>query len=161
MTPPEMEGGPPAKRRKLDASARPEGAATTEHQESMQKGVGRPISPPVSRRKPAASTTTAVAPTWGFNDVPQQATAPGLTTSPTLQLKDVAADEQERTRYVASPIQLTKIQDLLPHENVNTVGLKDLLGDPMIKECWNFNFLFDLDFVMWVLWTLTNWLSSG
>jgi hypothetical protein len=23
------------------------------------------------------------------------------------------------------------------------------LGDPLIKECWNFNFLFDLDFVMY------------
>jgi tyrosyl-DNA phosphodiesterase-1 len=113
-------------------------------------GVSRPISPPLSRRNPAALASTVPTPTWGFDDVPSQITAPALTTSTTLQDKDVAADEKERTRYVASPIQLTRIQDLAPHQNVDTLTLKELLGDPMIKECWNFNFLFDLDFVMWV-----------
>jgi tyrosyl-DNA phosphodiesterase-1 len=38
-----------------------------------------------------------------------------------------------------------------PHQNVDAVSLKDILGHPMIKECWNFNYLFDLDFVMLVL----------
>jgi tyrosyl-DNA phosphodiesterase-1 len=52
------------------------------------------------------------------------------------------------TRYVSSPFQLTKIRDLAQHQNVDTIELKDILGDPLIKECWNFNFLFDLDFVM-------------
>ncbi|KAJ5150043.1 hypothetical protein N7448_001621 [Penicillium atrosanguineum] len=32
--------------------------------------------------------------------------------------------------------------------NVDTVKLRDILGDPMIRECWNFNYLFDVDFVM-------------
>jgi len=51
-------------------------------------------------------------------------------------------------KFVSSPIQLTRIDDLMPSQNVDTIGLKDILGDPLIKECWNFNFLFDLDFVM-------------
>lgn len=38
-------------------------------------------------------------------------------------------------------------------ENLDAVQLKDILGDPLIKECWNFNYLFDIDFVMYV--TLT------
>lgn len=50
--------------------------------------------------------------------------------------------------FLPSPIQLTRIQDLSPAQNLDTVGLGDILGDPMIKECWNFNFLFDIDFVM-------------
>jgi tyrosyl-DNA phosphodiesterase-1 len=44
---------------------------------------------------------------------------------------------------------LTRIAGLAAHQNVDAVGLGDLLGDPLIKECWNFNFLFDLDFVMY------------
>jgi tyrosyl-DNA phosphodiesterase-1 len=54
----------------------------------------------------------------------------------------------DSTRCVSSPFQLTKIRDLAPHQNVDTVELKNILGDPLIQECWNFNFLFDLDFVM-------------
>lgn len=50
--------------------------------------------------------------------------------------------------YITSPIQLTRIKDLSDAENEDTVGLGEILGDPMIKECWNFNFLFDIDFVM-------------
>ncbi|KAF2662689.1 phospholipase D/nuclease, partial [Lophiostoma macrostomum CBS 122681] len=52
------------------------------------------------------------------------------------------------TQYLASPFQLTRIRDLAPADNVDTITLQDILGDPMIKECWNFNFLFDIDFVM-------------
>lgn len=52
--------------------------------------------------------------------------------------------------FLPSPIQLTRVKDLAPGQNVDAVGLKDILGDPMIKECWNFNFLFDIDFVMLV-----------
>lgn len=26
--------------------------------------------------------------------------------------------------------------------------MKDLLGDPLISECWNFNYLHDLEFLM-------------
>ncbi|KAF2684493.1 phospholipase D/nuclease, partial [Lentithecium fluviatile CBS 122367] len=50
--------------------------------------------------------------------------------------------------YVRTPFQLTRIKALAAHQNVDTVGLRDILGDPMIKECWNFNYLFDVDFVM-------------
>ncbi|EUC48660.1 hypothetical protein COCMIDRAFT_86721 [Bipolaris oryzae ATCC 44560] len=52
------------------------------------------------------------------------------------------------THFISSPVQLTRIEKLPSEKNVDTVGLADLLGDPMIKECWNFNYLFDLDFVM-------------
>jgi tyrosyl-DNA phosphodiesterase-1 len=68
---------------------------------------------------------------------------------------DVTANAQRPTksppkevRFLPSPVQLTRIRDLPASSNVDTVGLNDLLGDPLIKELWNFNFLFDLDFVM-------------
>lgn len=47
-----------------------------------------------------------------------------------------------------SPFQLTTIQDLPTDLNTDTVRLKDLLGDPLIAECWEFNYLHDLDFLM-------------
>ncbi len=56
---------------------------------------------------------------------------------------------RQSTRCIPSPFQLTTIQDLPPASNVDTVSLKDLLGDPLIKECWHFNFLFDVDFLMY------------
>lgn len=37
----------------------------------------------------------------------------------------------------------------MPDEfNKDTVTLNDLLGDPLISECWNFNYLHDIDFFM-------------
>ncbi|GAM37041.1 hypothetical protein TCE0_022r06616 [Talaromyces pinophilus] len=51
-------------------------------------------------------------------------------------------------RVVRSPIQLTHIKDLPADKNINTVQLHDILGDPMIRECWQFNYCFDIDFVM-------------
>lgn len=53
-------------------------------------------------------------------------------------------------RLIPSPIQLTDIRDLPASSgnNVDTVRLRDILGDPMIRECWQFNYLFDVDFLM-------------
>lgn len=47
-----------------------------------------------------------------------------------------------------SPFQLTWITDLPESSNIDAVSLKDLLGDPLISECWEFNYLHDLDFLM-------------
>ncbi|KAL8735175.1 MAG: hypothetical protein Q9166_001051 [cf. Caloplaca sp. 2 TL-2023] len=49
---------------------------------------------------------------------------------------------------IPSPIQLSTVKGLAASANVDTVGLKDILGDPLIKECWLFNYLIDIDFVM-------------
>ncbi|KAJ5569657.1 uncharacterized protein N7459_009087 [Penicillium hispanicum] len=53
-------------------------------------------------------------------------------------------------RIISSPFQLTHIHDLPSQRghNVDTVKLRDILGDPMIRECWQFNYLFDVDFLM-------------
>lgn len=49
---------------------------------------------------------------------------------------------------IKSPIQLTRIVKLSSANNVDTVSLRDILGDPLIKECWAFNYLFDVDFLL-------------
>lgn len=52
------------------------------------------------------------------------------------------------SRKFRSPFQLTRIRDLPPELNKDTVTLKDILGDPLISECWEFNYLHDIDFLM-------------
>lgn len=56
--------------------------------------------------------------------------------------------EQPTPKVVPSPIQLNFIEELPATSNVNTISLGSILGDPMIKECWLFNYLFDMDFIM-------------
>lgn len=56
--------------------------------------------------------------------------------------------ERTKAKVVPSPIQLNFIEELPAISNINTVSLGSMLGDPMIKECWLFNYLFDMDFVM-------------
>lgn len=51
-------------------------------------------------------------------------------------------------RIVKSPFHLTTIRSLGQASNKDTVLLKDLLSDPLIKECWEFNYLHDIDYLM-------------
>ncbi|KAI0588190.1 tyrosyl-DNA phosphodiesterase [Pyrenophora tritici-repentis] len=141
-------GSPSAKRRKLNANAPEKEIATTKIQTSLTKRLDRPISPPlIQRRSPEPSPSFV--PTWNFDDVPKQILVSRPAQTPTgLEQLAKEKDEDKGTRFIPSPIQLTRIEKLSDHQNVDTVGLADLLGDPLIKECWNFNFLFDLDFVM-------------
>lgn len=57
---------------------------------------------------------------------------------------------RKRFRQVVqkSPWQLTRIRDVPEESNKDTVTLEDILGDPSITECWQFNFLHDIPFVM-------------
>lgn len=48
-------------------------------------------------------------------------------------------------------MQLNFVEQLPASSNVDCVSLRSILGDPMIRECWLFNYLFDMDFVMWDL----------
>lgn len=48
----------------------------------------------------------------------------------------------------ASPWKLTWVRDLPESENHDAVTLKDILGDPLISECWEFNYLHDITFLM-------------
>ncbi|KAL8709350.1 MAG: hypothetical protein Q9220_005943 [cf. Caloplaca sp. 1 TL-2023] len=51
-------------------------------------------------------------------------------------------------RAIASPLNLSTVQGLSKSCNIDTVSLRDIFGDPLIKECWLFNYLFDVDFIM-------------
>ncbi|KAF4454539.1 tyrosyl-DNA phosphodiesterase 1 [Fusarium austroafricanum] len=56
--------------------------------------------------------------------------------------------KNRKTNIVKSPWQLTWIQDLPESDNKDAVNLQDLLSDPLISECWEFNYLHDIPFLM-------------
>lgn len=58
-------------------------------------------------------------------------------------LKDISS------KTIQSPIQLNHVKDLPVSCNLDTTKLSGILGDPIIKECWLFNYLFDIDFIMY------------
>lgn len=62
--------------------------------------------------------------------------------------EDEQAAPPSQLQIFKSPFQLTKIRDYPDTFNQDTVTLKDLLGDPLIAECWEFNYLHDIDFLM-------------
>jgi tyrosyl-DNA phosphodiesterase-1 len=149
--------GPPNKRQKLDVDAVTDAGCTPPPSTSEQAIAGeatatslrRPISPPPLRRQRTPRSPTPQPPLQTEAHVTGSSPASPPADEHT-QRRPTAAQEIDRreTKYVGSPFQLTRIRDLAPHQNKDTVGLRDILGDPMIKECWNFNYLFDLDFVM-------------
>ncbi|MCJ1283186.1 hypothetical protein MMC26_002513 [Xylographa opegraphella] len=49
---------------------------------------------------------------------------------------------------IPSPIHLTKVEGLSSALNIDTFSLQDLVGDPLIRECWVFNYLFDVEFLI-------------
>lgn len=49
---------------------------------------------------------------------------------------------------LSSPFQLIRIDGLLNRYNRGTVTLKSLVGDPLLKECWNFNYMHDIEYIM-------------
>ena len=59
-----------------------------------------------------------------------------------------ATHTNTQASLIKSPFQLTRIKDLPDDMNKDSVTLGDLLGDPLITECWNFNFMHDVNFIM-------------
>ena len=79
------------------------------------------------------------------------AVPPFLDSSPVLQAQSPVrklATAKSSSTLIPSPVKLNNIAELPATSNVDTVSLRDILGDPLISECWLFNYLFDVDFLM-------------
>ena len=102
--------------------------------DSNLKSLGRSISPPSARRTPRMPEMSAPSRMSGLASV--------------AQLAPNKNSNSSSIKMISSPVQLSQIQELPATSNVDAVSLKDILGDPLIKECWAFNYLFDIDFLM-------------
>ncbi|KAJ5666856.1 hypothetical protein N7462_011265 [Penicillium macrosclerotiorum] len=103
----------------------------------------RSVTPPPSR---ARATLSAPA-TPACPDLANDRVEDKSNRSVKLNITD---SSPQSPQLVPSLVQLTHIRDFPDHKeyNVDTVKLRDILGDPMIRECWQFNYLFDVDFLM-------------
>lgn len=122
-----LQNQPAAKRRKLDFAVNSHATTTTDRVHSPLFSLSRSITPPDASQTPRK--------TFPRVDVD-------------LTVSDESTPRRTERRLLPSPFQLTRIRDLPAASNVDTVSLRDILGDPMIRECWHFNFLFDVDFLM-------------
>lgn len=98
-----------------------------------------PISPPPRKRPRATAPSTTSTTTTTTTK-----TATGEEISSSNQSSDASASPS----VFGSPFHLTWVQDLPDAANTDALTLRDLLGDPLIAECWNFNYLHDIDFLM-------------
>ena len=62
--------------------------------------------------------------------------------------EDTQSSIASQPRLIPSPIILTSIRDLPFSKNHDTISLHDILGNPLIKEAWIFNYCFDVDWLM-------------
>ena len=142
-----MEAEPASKRRKIRAKY------TDDDETSIHSGTSPVLSAPstdVSLTDEDHGSDLLLAPI----SPPQinrsaHASGSGTTTSVvshnTLQKQE---DPSLGNLNVSSPIQLSYVEGLPISNNVDTVSLKDIVGDPLIKECWAFNYLIDVDYLM-------------
>lgn len=59
-----------------------------------------------------------------------------------------ADEDTSGRRLIPSPFHLTRIQGLPEAENIDTLTLHEILGNPLIREAWIFNYVFDVDWTM-------------
>ncbi|EXJ93902.1 hypothetical protein A1O1_02295 [Capronia coronata CBS 617.96] len=68
--------------------------------------------------------------------------------STTLESTTLKSNSSPTFKSIPSPFKLTSIHDLPGSQNIDTFSLHDILGNPLIKEAWIFNFCFDVDWLM-------------
>ncbi|KAI5302093.1 hypothetical protein KEM56_001048 [Ascosphaera pollenicola] len=120
----DSQGGPSPKRLKSSHDGQ---AAFERHRRSLSS-FQRPVSPPSRERSQPSKEVKQV--------------------KQPLQIASSSAAAVSRS--LPSPFHLTHIRDMAPSSgnNVDTIQLQDILGDPLIKECWQFNYCFDVDWLM-------------
>lgn len=155
MAPLDSQVEPPSKRRKVEGQIEELGTA------ALPRSLMRDITPPRSTRglsrlqiKDAGDETESKDPESVKDDADIQSDSDQLHTEGRSKKRPLRNNPRSKDptycRYIHSPFQLTKIRDL-PEDNKDTITIHDILRDPMIRECWQFNFLFDIDFIMGAL----------
>ena len=107
--------------------------------ESLKRGV----SPPVGRQSPSLAEKTELG-----MALPEKLEEDSVQSSSSTEMPRRKITNSSNSRIVSSPFKLTRIRDLPANANVDTIGIKDILGHVMLKEVWLFDFLYDVDWVM-------------
>jgi tyrosyl-DNA phosphodiesterase 1 len=105
--------------------------------------LNRGISPPVSRELSSPKTT-------GPEAALQLQSETDKSDLPSMSPQELRKKTPDFPKHhvVQSPFKLTRIRALPASANIDTIGIRDILGDVMLKEVWLFDFLYDVDWVM-------------
>lgn len=122
---------PPAKRQRLNSDRSGRNTAGSLGRSTPQT-LSHSISPPRRRNRKQATPAEA-------------AGSPSIQAEPTSPKPTVTKTGNNKFR---SPFQLTWVRDLPDEANTDAVTLGDILGDPLISECWDFNYLHDINFLL-------------
>ncbi|KAL8906546.1 MAG: hypothetical protein Q9171_006222 [Xanthocarpia ochracea] len=112
----------------VSATATPSREQRRDSITNISPSLGSPISPPPFRQSEKHSD----------NDKE----------NPTMRAATYSDSQTPSPGRIPSPIHLSTVNGLADSTNVDTVSLRDILGDPLIKECWLFNYLIDVHFIM-------------
>ena len=142
----------PRKHRRIETTD--EELSSVSFSQSKLLSVRRSISPP-RRKRDRSSHETADSTKLNFlpNTPSSSISRDGFTPQQKIQISTFSSSTVVETSSASitprpSPVQLISIKDLPSSCNDDTISLKDILGEPLIQECWIFNYLFDIDFVM-------------
>lgn len=122
----------------LDLDQQPDEYTNSSDAQHVSESLKRSISPPTIRRHQNSGTLI---------DTNLQRFAAVSHSSP-FSSSSKEPVSSSTIKVIPSPVQLSTVSELPASSNIDTVSLKDILGDPLIKECWLFNYLFDVDFIM-------------
>lgn len=83
-----------------------------------------------------------------IRELPDSLTAPISPPQLTRPVARASEPVPASAAIVPSPFKLSWIQDLPEALNVDAITLIDIIGDPLVKELWSFNYLTDVDFLI-------------
>lgn len=162
------DASPLGRRESSPASgANPDAASIRRSRAAFLNSISRSISPPRLQRSTSTSKEESSEVAKDSLDVKQSPHEP-LDLPPTAQTVLLNPDDGQQgqrlrpanpkpvqdflsstgLRLINSPFKLTSIRDFPASGNVDTIGLHEILGDPLIREAWVFNFCFDIDWLM-------------
>ena len=156
-----MASEPASKRPRLDDGEHADPGLVRVQRAAFLSSVSRNISPPPSTRatpdveaaaaskKDALESNVSFSMSKGQHRAIQTGRRHIERNDQHLDMRKGSVNTSSRRNVVLpSPFTLTKIRDLPASSNVDTVSLHDILGNPLIKEAWVFNFCFDIDWMM-------------
>ncbi|KAF7505866.1 hypothetical protein GJ744_012488 [Endocarpon pusillum] len=140
---------PARKRQRIDdhslRTSHPVAVEVRSRRAAFLASLDRGVSPPAGRESPPPATTAIeqALQTEAKTETPQN---PPI--SPVIGQLGTQSAATSNCAIFQSPFKLTHIRDLPANANIDTISVRDILGDVMLKEVWLFDFLYDVDWVM-------------
>ncbi|KAI1615014.1 putative tyrosyl-DNA phosphodiesterase [Exophiala viscosa] len=146
----------PVKRVKLDSDSNTsnglpgnsDAASIRAKRTAFLNSISRSVSPPGISRSGTNTPTPKIDALPSRQDEAITRVSPAQNDQSESSHDSTSSKPASRVKCIPSPFKLTSIRDLPSSQNNDTVSLHDILGNPLIKEAWIFNFCFDVDWLM-------------